>query len=66
MLFLKMADEKGVAIPTDFDWKVLKKGSGQGPLLHHYAIPDICAEKPDARDILTQAMRRSTTREPKR
>jgi type I restriction enzyme M protein len=36
LLFLKMADERGVKIPEKFNWESLKKESGQA-LLDHYA-----------------------------
>jgi len=36
LLFLKMADEKGVKIPKEYNWESLKKESGQ-PLLDHYS-----------------------------
>src|SRR6056297_1163385 len=36
LLFLKMADERGVAIPKAYNWETLKKESGQA-LLDHYA-----------------------------
>jgi type I restriction enzyme M protein len=36
LLFLKMADERGVAIPAGYDWRVLREKSGQA-LLDHFA-----------------------------
>jgi type I restriction enzyme M protein len=35
LLFLKMADERGVAVPKDCDWNSLKERSGND-LLDHY------------------------------
>ncbi len=59
LLFLKMADEKGVAIPSDFDWESLKKESGQALLDHYADTLKTLREKPGLLgDIFTQAMPR--------
>jgi type I restriction enzyme M protein len=59
LLFLKMADEKGVAIPKKYNWESLKKESGQA-LLDHYGsiLRNLRAEPGLLGDIFTQAMPR--------
>ena len=59
LLFLKMADEKAVAIPKKYNWESLKKESGQA-LLDHYAhaLRKLREEPGLLGDIFTQAMPR--------
>ena len=59
LLFLKMADEKGVSIPKDCTWESLKKASGTN-LLDHYSdiLRKLREEKGLLGDIFTQAMPR--------
>ncbi len=59
LLFLKMADEKGVAIPPAFNWESLKKESGQALLDQYADTLKTLREKPGLLgDIFTQAMPR--------
>lgn len=59
LLFLKMADEKGVNIPPKFNWESLKKKSGQALLDHYADILRSLREEPGLLgDIFTQAMPR--------
>lgn len=59
LLFLKMADEKGVKIPEDCTWESLKKESGTS-LLDHYSdiLRKLREEKGLLGDIFAQAMPR--------
>lgn len=59
LLFLKMADEKGVSIPKDCTWESLKKESGTS-LLDHYSdiLRKLREEKGLLGDIFAQAMPR--------
>jgi len=59
LLFLKMADEKGVKIPDDCAWESLKKESGTS-LLDHYSdiLRKLREEKGLLGDIFAQAMPR--------
>lgn len=59
LLFLKMADEKGVSIPKDCTWESLKKESGTN-LLDHYSdiLRKLREEKGLLGDIFAQAMPR--------
>ena len=59
LLFLKMADEKGVKIPKDCTWESLKKESGIN-LLDHYSdiLRRLREEKGLLGDIFAQAMPR--------
>ena len=59
LLFLKMADEKGVKIPKKYNWESMKKESGQ-KLLDHYAdvLRNLRKEPSLLGDIFTQAMPR--------
>jgi len=59
LLFLKMADEKGVKIPKKYNWESFKKESGQA-LLDHYAdiLRNLRNEPNLLGDIFTQAMPR--------
>lgn len=59
LLFLKMADEKGVNIPKNCTWESLKKESGIN-LLDHYSdiLRKLREEKGLLGDIFTQAMPR--------
>lgn len=59
LLFLKMADEKGVSIPKDCSWESLKKESGTN-LLDHYSdiLRRLREEKGLLGDIFAQAMPR--------
>lgn len=59
LLFLKMADEKGVCIPKDCTWESLKKESGTS-LLDHYSdvLRKLREEKGLLGDIFAQAMPR--------
>ena len=59
LLFLKMADEKGVKIPEDCTWESLKRGAGT-ELLDHYAdiLRKLRREPGLLGDIFTQAMPR--------
>lgn len=59
LLFLKMADEKGVSIPKDCTWESLKKESGTN-LLDHYSdiLRRLREEKGLLGDIFAQAMPR--------
>lgn len=59
LLFLKMADEKGVSIPKDCTWESLKKESGAS-LLDHYSdiLRKLREEKGLLGDIFAQAMPR--------
>ncbi|HWR17717.1 MAG TPA: N-6 DNA methylase [Terriglobales bacterium] len=56
LLFLKMADEKGVPVPKGFDWNSLKDLSGTS-LLDHYAevLRKLRASGSLLSDIFTQA-----------
>lgn len=59
LLFLKMADEKGVKIPPKYNWESLKKESGQALLDHYADILRKLREEPGLLgDIFTQAMPR--------
>ncbi|MFP4534026.1 MAG: N-6 DNA methylase [Desulfobacterales bacterium] len=59
LLFLKMADERGVAIPKAYNWETLKKESGQALLDHYADILRHLREQPGLLgDIFTQAMAR--------
>ena len=59
LLFLKMADERGVAIPKTYNWETLKKESGQALLDHYADILRNLREQPGLLgDIFTQAMAR--------
>ena len=59
LLFLKMADEKGVKIPKKYNWESLKKESGQALLDHYADILRKLREEPGLLgDIFTQAMPR--------
>ena len=59
LLFLKMADEKGVTIPKNCTWESLKKESGTN-LLDHYSgiLRKLREEKGLLGDIFAQAMPR--------
>jgi len=59
LLFLKMADEKGVKIPPKYNWESFKKDSGQA-LLDHYTdiLRNLRAEPGLLGDIFTQAVPR--------
>ncbi len=59
LLFLKMADEKGVKIPQDCTWESLKKESGT-KLLDHYSdiLRKLREEKGLLGDIFAQSMPR--------
>lgn len=59
LLFLKMADEKGVKVPTDYDWNSLKNLSGTD-LTDHYSeiLRKLREEKGILGKIFTQAMPR--------
>ena len=59
LLFLKMADEKGVSIPKDCTWESLKKESGIN-LLDHYSdiLRKLREEEGLLGDIFAQAMPR--------
>lgn len=59
LLFLKMADEKGVKVPTDYDWNSLKNLSGT-ELTDHYSeiLRKLREEKGILGKIFTQAMPR--------
>lgn len=59
LLFLKMADEKGVAIPPAYAWERLKTESGQ-PLLDHYTdvLRNLRTQPGLLGDIFTQAVPR--------
>jgi type I restriction enzyme M protein len=59
LLFLKMADERGVAVPKDCDWNSLKERSGND-LLDHYGeiLRTLRESKGLLRDIFAQSMPR--------
>ncbi|HSZ24987.1 MAG TPA: class I SAM-dependent DNA methyltransferase [Cytophagaceae bacterium] len=59
LLFLKMADEKGVTVPKGYDWNSLKKESGTS-LTDHYSeiLRKLREEKGILGKIFTQAMPR--------
>lgn len=59
LLFLKMAEEKSVAIPEKYNWESLKKESGQA-LLDHYAdiLRNLRAQPGLLGDIFTGAIPR--------
>lgn len=59
LLFLKMADERGVEVPEDCDWKSLKARSGND-LLDHYGeiLRRLREAKGLLRDIFAQSMPR--------
>lgn len=61
LLFLKMADEKGVEIPDDCKWETIKTKSGQ-ELLDHYSdvLKKLRKEKGILGDIFTDATSRFT------
>ena len=59
LLFLKMADEKGVDIPKKYNWDSLKKEAGQALLDHYADILRSLRKSPGLLgDIFTQAMPR--------
>ena len=59
LLFLKMADEKGVDIPAGFDWNSLKKKSGVALTDHYMKILNTLREEPGLLgDIFAQSMPR--------
>jgi len=59
LLFLKMADERGIAIPEQYNWESLKKESGQDLLDRYAEILRNLREQPGLLgDIFTQAMAR--------
>lgn len=59
LLFLKMADEKGIDIPSDYDWETLKSYSGT-ELTDRYLmlLRDLQKQEGLLKDIFTQAMPR--------
>ncbi len=59
LLFLKMADEKGIDIPPNCDWESLKSSAGDD-LTEHYlgAIKTLQKQKGLLGDIFTQAVSR--------
>ncbi|MFO7987497.1 MAG: class I SAM-dependent DNA methyltransferase [Desulfatiglandaceae bacterium] len=59
LLFLKMADERGVEIPEKYNWESLKKASGQA-LLDHYAdvLRNLRSQPGLLGDIFTEAIPR--------
>ena len=59
LLFLKMADEKGIDIPSDCDWETLKSYSGTD-LTDRYLmlLRDLQKQEGLLKDIFTQAMPR--------
>lgn len=59
LLFLKMADEKGIDIPSDYDWETLKSYSGTD-LTDRYLmlLRDLQKQEGLLKDIFTQAMPR--------
>lgn len=59
LLFLKMADERGVTVPKDCDWNSLKERSGND-LLDHYGeiLRTLRESKGLLRDIFAQSMPR--------
>jgi len=59
LLFLKMADEKGVAVPKGCNWNTLKSKSGTG-LTDHYA--DVLRELRDAKGLLGDIFNQSMPR----
>ncbi len=59
LLFLKMADERGVAVPKDCDWNSLKAKSGNALLDHYGEVLRRLREAPGLlRDIFAQSMPR--------
>src|SRR5262249_6721773 len=59
LLFLKMADERGVEVPKDCDWNSLKGKSGNALLDHYSEILRRLREAPGLlRDIFAQSMPR--------
>ena len=59
LLFLKMADEKGVAVPRDCNWQSLKQESGPDLLDHYNNLLRKLRKEPGLLgDIFTQAMPR--------
>ena len=61
LLFLKMADEKGVEIPDDCKWETIKTKSGQ-ELLDHYSdvLKKLRKENKNLGDIFTDATSKKT------
>lgn len=61
LLFLKMADERGIDIPSDCSWESIKNKSGQD-LLDHYSdvLKNLRKEKGILGDIFTDATSRFT------
>src|SRR2546428_14045484 len=50
LLFLKMADERGIALPKDCDWPTLYKQTGIGLIDHYIYVLRTLGKRPALRD----------------